>query len=87
LKADFQLKLAEKDNEVTKVKEQMSKEIVAKSIDLVASQGTNIIIDSHSPATMTPDQAYKHLESLSGEAKQRFYEANKNLFLTVLKSR
>jgi len=86
LKSEYETKLADKDKELVKVKEDSQKQIsatkesvVAESIALVASQGTNVIID------VQPDNTAKtpHLDALAklspNEMSVYFLQNNKEI--------
>ena len=88
LKTDYELKLSAKDKEVESAKNDIQARVVHESIALVASQGTNVMVDSvNTNSVLTPEQAYQRLQTLTGEAKQKFYEQNAGLFMSLLKKR
>ena len=79
LKAEYEQKVADKDKEITKVKES----VVSESIKLVASQSTDVVIPS-APA-MGIEEALVKLNTLTGKARTHFYAANKKMFEDYIK--
>jgi ribose 5-phosphate isomerase len=78
MKLEHSAALLEKEAEV-------NQRVVQESINLVSSQGTNVIIDTANNQTLTPEAAYQKLQSLTGEAKQAFYVKHETKIRTLLK--
>jgi len=88
LKAEYEQKLAAKDAELVTAKQEADKTIstvkesvAAETIALVASQGTNVIVETLVTEDSTPEGAYKKFMSLTGVAKQKFYNEKSQLIL------
>lgn len=89
LKADYEGKLAAKDKELADAKAEAAKTIstvkesvAEETIRLVASQGTNVVLESV-VEEMTPEKAKATFDSLTGEVKQNFYNQNSKLILSA----
>jgi hypothetical protein len=89
---EFESKLADKDKELAALKEAKEKElkevkesVAQEAISIVASQGTNVIIDT-AKTSLTPQSALEKLKSLKGQDAQNFYMANKQLFEGYIKN-
>jgi hypothetical protein len=87
LKAEYEQKLADKDKELVAAKDTAAKEIstikgsvAEETIRLVASQGTNVEIEN-AVEELTPAKVLATFNSLSGEAKQKFYNEHRGLIL------
>ena len=88
LRSEYELKIADKDREINAIKEASLKEleavknsVVEESIRLVASQGTNVVIETNIDAPLTKEQALAHFKKLDGKAAQEFYRNNSHLLI------
>ena len=85
LKKDFATKLSDKDKELeaarqdsAKQLEQVKGSVVEESIRLVASQGTNVLIESNVDS-ISREQALANFKQLQGKEALEFYKKHSSL--------